>query len=235
MVATTPAVVSDGFQQNIPVIRPEAEAREARPALKRGSGPNRGVCWEVAKDSLNSSCCDHTVRLLTRSDVQNSKPEFVARSMSLGRRRYEGQAENRLPYLQSPQDRACTQCRHTGRQCRGYKLDAIFLPYSAQPRSKSSEKPISPLNPPNINSAARVIGHNNTGIGPRQVQSCQISRPIDAASSNEFTAVLVSCFAPKARKNMSSFDTSTNQVCDNGDYVWQLEVLINIVLGSDWF
>jgi hypothetical protein len=119
---------------------------------------------------------------------------------------------------------SCTQCRLTGRQCGGYKLDVVFVPYSAKPHPKSSKKSLSPVNLLNVDSAARIISQNNTGNGSRQVRPCQIFRPIDAASSDEFTAVIIGCFMPRFRKNLSSFDTSTSQVC--GSWVEMLPSIV---------
>ncbi|KFY50094.1 hypothetical protein V495_00349 [Pseudogymnoascus sp. VKM F-4514 (FW-929)] len=94
----------------------------------------------------------------------------------------------------------------------GYKLDPIFVPYSAN--SHSSRKSLSPVNPPKVDRAARRIGHNdNPGTSQIRARPCQISRPIDTASSSELTAIIVGRFLPRFRKNPFLFDTSTSQVC----------------------
>jgi hypothetical protein len=53
-------------------------------------------------------------------DIQNGKLEFMVRYMSPDRHCYEGQAGNRLPHLQDPQDR--------GKQTRlsNYLLSALL-------------------------------------------------------------------------------------------------------------
>ncbi|KAG4443492.1 hypothetical protein IFR05_001062 [Cadophora sp. M221] len=107
---------------------------------------------------------------------------------------------------------SCTQCRLTGRQCRGYKLDAIFVPYSAN--SYSPRKSLSSMSPPpSVGCAARKIGQHEPRTGQRPVPPCQIYQSIDSPSSSELTAVIVNRFLPGVRKDSFSFDTSTSQVC----------------------
>ncbi|KAH7345807.1 hypothetical protein BKA66DRAFT_434053 [Pyrenochaeta sp. MPI-SDFR-AT-0127] len=111
----------------------------------------------------------------------------------------------------------CSQCRLTGRQCGGYKLDVVFVPYSAKTLPRSSRKAQSSLRsaevPVNIGPAARIIGFDINERGAQQLQRCQISRPIDSASSDEFTAVILNLFIPTYQQNLPSFDMSTSQVC----------------------
>ncbi|KAH7083513.1 hypothetical protein BKA63DRAFT_530273 [Paraphoma chrysanthemicola] len=118
----------------------------------------------------------------------------------------------------------CSQCRHTGRQCRGYKLDTVFVPYSAKTLPRSSRKAQSTKRSaevlPNISSAARNI----TGTDARQLRRCQISRTINSASSDEFTAVILNLFVPRYQQNLTSFDTSTSQTC--GAWVGLLPSLV---------
>ena len=98
----------------------------------------------------------------------------------------------------------------------------VFVPYSAKPHP--SRKLLSPVNPANVNYTARASRHTNPGIGSRQPRPCQISRPIDAASSSEFTAVIVGRFLPRSRRNMLLLDTSTSQVC--GSWVEMLPSIV---------
>ncbi|ESZ95785.1 hypothetical protein SBOR_3802 [Sclerotinia borealis F-4128] len=80
------------------------------------------------------------------------------------------------------------------------------------------------MNPPSIDSAARMVGHSNAGTNSRQVEPYHIPRPINAASSDELTAVVLSCFLPKLQKSLPSFDTSTSQVC--GSWVEMLPSIV---------
>ncbi|KAH7394669.1 hypothetical protein BKA66DRAFT_283114 [Pyrenochaeta sp. MPI-SDFR-AT-0127] len=111
----------------------------------------------------------------------------------------------------------CSQCCLTGRQCGGYKLDTVFVPYTAKTLPRSSRKTQSTKRSAealsNISSAARIIGCNITKTDARQLQRCQISGQINSASSDELTAVILNWFVPRYQQNPSSFDTSTSQVC----------------------
>ncbi|PVH73551.1 hypothetical protein DL98DRAFT_607025 [Cadophora sp. DSE1049] len=117
---------------------------------------------------------------------------------------------------------SCTQCQLTRRRCGGYKLDAVFVSYSAKPLS--SRKPL--VNPPNVDNAAHNTGqHDNTGIARPQGRPYQISQPIDTTSPNELTSIIVSRFLPKHKKNPFCFDTSTSQVC--GAWVEMLPSIVS--------
>ncbi|KAH7394696.1 hypothetical protein BKA66DRAFT_455546 [Pyrenochaeta sp. MPI-SDFR-AT-0127] len=122
----------------------------------------------------------------------------------------------------------CSQCCLTGRQCGGYKLDTVFVPYTAKTLPRSSRKAQSTKRSAevlsNIGSAARIIGCNITGTDARQLRRCQISRPINSASSDEFTAVILNLFVPRCQQNLPSLDTSTSQVC--GAWVGVLPSLV---------
>ncbi|KAF2846697.1 hypothetical protein T440DRAFT_501575, partial [Plenodomus tracheiphilus IPT5] len=111
----------------------------------------------------------------------------------------------------------CSQCFLTGRRCGGYKLDPVFIPYTATRVPRASRKNratnSSAAVPSNVGLIALNVGCAIPGSSAREPPTWQIPRPIDIASSEEYAAVVLSCFVPKYQQNPPSFDISTSQVC----------------------
>lgn len=105
----------------------------------------------------------------------------------------------------------CSQCSLTGRECGGYKLDPVFIPYTAT--AKSSRKARSTKRSAQVSSNSRSAARSVECVVAGQSPPSQLSRPIDSASPQEFTAVILSCFLPKYQQSAPSFDLSTSQIC----------------------
>ncbi|KAH7118020.1 hypothetical protein B0J11DRAFT_537302 [Dendryphion nanum] len=111
----------------------------------------------------------------------------------------------------------CSQCLMTKRQCGGYQLDAVFVPYSTKLATRSSRKALptraSAKLPSVVYSASCITDHSILEEGARDPQKCWIPGLISSVTSDEFTAVILNSFVPGDQLNQSSFDSTTSQVC----------------------
>ncbi|CBY02475.1 predicted protein [Plenodomus lingam JN3] len=117
-----------------------------------------------------------------------------------------GECDGKLP--------TCSQCCLTGRECGGYKLDPVFIPYKVTTLQKSSRK--GRTNKRSSEAAASTTGSKTRNVERTvagQPPPSQICRPVDSATPQEFTAVVLSCFIPKYQQGPPTFDLSTSQVC----------------------